>query len=157
MAQASKVLKCREDRWQGTQQQTYKAGAAPFKGVTRQTLLGEASGEEPLNFITRYFEVQPGGYSTLELHQHPHTVVVLRGSGHVVLGDDMQPIAPYDCVYVAPGTKHQFRATGREPLGFLCDVDRVRDRPCVIDDESSVDGVPLSEDPVNRSPKTENR
>ncbi|MBI2536308.1 MAG: cupin domain-containing protein, partial [Gemmatimonadetes bacterium] len=41
-------------------------------------------------------------------------------------------ITPYDCVYVAPGTTHQFRATGTEPLGFLCMVDRVRDRPQVL-------------------------
>jgi hypothetical protein len=27
---------------------------------------------------------------------------------------------------------HQFQATGDEPLGFLCTVDRVRDSPEVI-------------------------
>src|SRR2546427_2468983 len=53
---------------------------------TRQTLLGEGTGEEPFNFVTRYFEIQPGGYSTLERHQHPHAVVVLRGRGRVTLG-----------------------------------------------------------------------
>jgi len=136
MAQASKIITCRDYRWQGIERQAYKAERAPFKEVTRQTLLGEGPGEEALTFITRYFEVQPGGYSTLELHQHPHAVVVLRGSGHVVLSRDTRPIAPYDCVYVAPGTTHQFRATGREPLGFLCVVDRVRDRPRVVEDRS---------------------
>jgi mannose-6-phosphate isomerase-like protein (cupin superfamily) len=136
MSQTSKVLTCRAYRWQGVEVTPYTADPAPFKDVTRQTLLGERPGEEPLQFITRYFEVQPGGYSTLELHQHPHAVIVLRGTGQVVLDTERRAIAPYDCVYVAPGTTHQFRATGNEPLGFLCVVDRVRDRPRVIKEES---------------------
>jgi hypothetical protein len=31
--------------------------------------------------VTRYFEVQPGGDSTLERHEHRHTVVVVCGAG----------------------------------------------------------------------------
>jgi mannose-6-phosphate isomerase-like protein (cupin superfamily) len=132
MPDQSKVLHWRDYRWQGVERKAYKQEQGPYRGVTRQTLLGEGSGEEALQFITRYFEVQPGGYSTLELHRHPHAVMVLRGTGAVVLGDETHPIAPFDCVYVAPETKHQFRATGNEPLGFLCVVDRVRDRPQVV-------------------------
>lgn len=132
MANASKVLKQREFRWQGVPLKAYKAEDAPYKDVTRQTLLGEGPGEDALRFITRYFEVQPGGYSTLEHHQHPHAVVILRGTGQVVLGDETHEIAPYDCVYIAPGTTHQFRAAGQEPLGFVCVVDRMRDRPQVV-------------------------
>ena len=133
MGDASKVIKCRDFGWEGVEGKPYQASpAAPFKDVTRQNLLGEGSGERALRFITRYFEVQPGGYSTLELHRHPHAVVVLRGTGQVVLDGETHEIAPFDCVYVAPGSKHQFRATGREPLGFLCVVDRVRDRPRAV-------------------------
>lgn len=133
MRNPSKFIKCRDYRWQAVELQAYQQEQGPYRDVTRQTLLGEGPGEDALHFITRYFEVQPGGYSTLELHQHPHCVVILRGSGQAVLGDDTHAIAPFDCVYVAPGTKHQFRATGKEPLGFLCVVDRVRDRPRVIE------------------------
>ncbi len=133
MGNPSKLLRCHDYRWHGIELRAYKSDDAPYRDVTRQTLLGEGSGEDALQFITRYFEVQPGGYSTLELHQHPHAVVVLRGTGEVVLGDETHAISPYDCVYVAPGTKHQFRATGTEPLGFLCVVDRVRDRPKVVE------------------------
>jgi len=123
MGNPSKVLKCRAFRWDGVELKAYKRADAPYKEVTRQTLLGEGPGEEVFRFITRYFEVQPGGYSTLELHQHPHAVVILRGSGQVVLGDDTREVAD---------TKHQFRASGTEPLGFLCVVDRIRDRPQVV-------------------------
>jgi quercetin dioxygenase-like cupin family protein len=133
MRDASKVIRCREFRWGGVDLRAYRSGAAESRDVTRQTLLGEGPGEEPLNFLTRYFEVQPGGYSSLEVHRHPHSVIVIRGTGQVALGDETYEISPFDCVYVAPGTKHQFRATTSEPLGFLCMVDRERDRPQVVD------------------------
>ena len=129
MPERSKVLKFAAFRWATVAVREYKTADAPFKGVTRQTLLGEGPGEEPFSFITRYFEIQPGGYSTLERHQHPHAVLVVRGAGRVILGERPHEIAAFDCVYVAPGTYHQFQATGDEPLGFLCTVDRVRDRP----------------------------
>jgi quercetin dioxygenase-like cupin family protein len=84
MHDPSKVLRCRDYRWQGVERKAYKDEPATYRDLTRQILLGEGPGEEALQFITRYFEVQPGGYSTLELHRHPHAVIVLRGTGHVV-------------------------------------------------------------------------
>jgi quercetin dioxygenase-like cupin family protein len=112
--------------------ESYKPDPALFSGVTRQTVLGEGPGEGAASIVARYFEVQPGGFSTLEQHEHRHYVVVLRGQGTVTLGDQVTAIAPYDAVYVAPLTAHQFRATGPEPLGFICIVDRVRDKPVPI-------------------------
>lgn len=132
MDDRSKVLRFRDYRWDTVPLREYKSGDAPYRDVTRQTILGEGRGEEPFNFLTRYFEIQPGGYSTLERHQHPHAVVVIRGRGRVTLGERSYELAPFDCVYVSPGVAHQFRATGEEPLGFLCTVDRVRDRPEVV-------------------------
>lgn len=132
MSDRSKVIKARAFRWEGVRLTSYKESSALFRDVTRQTLLGEGAGEDGLSVVTRYFEVQPGGWSTLERHEHPHTVVVLRGRGSVVLGDATHEIGPYDAVYVAPGAVHQFRATTDEPLGFLCIVDRVRDRPVPV-------------------------
>jgi quercetin dioxygenase-like cupin family protein len=128
----SKVVRGREYRWQNVAVREYKAEgehAGRFHGVTRQTLLGEGEGEADLNFITRYFEVAPGGFSSLELHRHPHSVVVVRGRGHVVLGGESHDLAPLDVVYVSPETLHQFRADAGAPLGFLCIVDRDRDKP----------------------------
>ena len=132
MDDRSKVLKFAAFRWDGVPVREYKSSEATYKDVMRQTLLGESAGEEPFTFVTRYFEIQPGGYSTLERHRHPHAVVVIRGRGRVILGDKSYDIAPFDCVYVSPGVAHQFQATGDEPLGFLCTVDRERDRPEVI-------------------------
>lgn len=132
-------MKSRGFRWDGVELREYKPGEEDhFRDITRQTLLGRAEDEEELSFVTRYFEVEPGGYSSLERHQHPHSVVVVRGRGRVVLGEDVREVTPFDCVYVAPGEVHRFRAADDEPLGFLCVVDRERDRPEV---------VPESEDP----------
>jgi quercetin dioxygenase-like cupin family protein len=128
----SKVIRGRQFRWQGVPLRAYKdegEQAGRFRGVTRQTLLGEGGDEAALNFVTRYFEVAPGGFSSLELHRHPHSVVVVRGRGRVVLGGESHELEPFDVVYVAPETVHQFRADAGEPLGFLCVVDRDRDRP----------------------------
>ncbi|WP_440996966.1 cupin domain-containing protein [Arhodomonas sp. SL1] len=130
----SKIIRSRDYRWEVPLRE-YKSEGTHFRDITRQTLLGEGSGEGALNFITRYFEIQPGGYSTLEHHAHPHSVVVIRGRGEVILGDRVEPLALHDVVYIAPHTLHQFHATGEEPLGFLCIVDRERDRPVLPGDD----------------------
>lgn len=136
MSETSKVIKCAGFRWEGVAVTGYKPDPTLFRDVTRQTIVGEGAGEQAAGILTRYFEVQPGGYSTLEHHEHRHTVIVLRGRGTVRLGNDSYAISPFDAVYVAPHTVHQFRATGSEPLGFLCVVDRVRDKAVpVVEDE----------------------
>ena len=133
MKRRSKVIQSGGYRWESVPVKRYKDEGDHFREITRQTLLGEGDGEEPLQSITRYFEIQPGGFSSKERHQHPHSVIVIRGRGQVLLDDQTHPIGPFDCVFVAPGTVHQFRATAGEPLGFLCIVDRERDRPERVD------------------------
>ena len=144
MNKDSKVIKSSNYRWNAVPEKRYKDEAGSHEGVRRFTLLGDGK-EEPLNFQTRYFEVEPGGYTSFEQHQHPHSVVVIRGSGSVILDDELQDIAPHDVVYVAPGTMHQFHADQGEPLGFLCIVDRKRDKP-VLPGDREVDEVIQTEE-----------
>jgi S-methyl-1-thioxylulose 5-phosphate methylthiotransferase len=132
VSERSKVIKCADFRWADLPVMEYKPDPTLFKDVTRQTVVGEGAGEEASPILTRYFEVQPGGYSTLEYHGHRHIVIVLHGRGTVRLGEETYDIAPYDAVYVAPHTVHQFRAAPDAPLGFLCVVERVRDRPTPV-------------------------
>ena len=113
-------------RWEGVPLQPYKPEGSHFRDVSRQLLFGEdAGGASEL----RYFEVAPGGYTTLERHQHVHQVVVVRGRGRALTGEGVVEVVPFDLVSVPPGTWHQFRADDAEALGFLCLVDRERDRP----------------------------
>jgi quercetin dioxygenase-like cupin family protein len=114
--------------WQGVPVDEYKAPAADHCGVSRAILAGETG--ERTAFHVRYFEVAPGGFTTLEHHAHEHVVVVLRGRGEVRLGDTVHPLAYGDAVYVAPDEVHQLRNTDvEEPFGFLCMVDAPRYRP----------------------------
>ncbi|MEZ4662010.1 MAG: cupin domain-containing protein [Caldilineaceae bacterium] len=113
-------------RWQDVDVLEYKDdGSAPFKDVTRQVLF-----EHPeLACQWRYFEVQPGGHSTLERHQHVHAVMILRGRGQCLVDREVFTIHEHDLITVPPMTWHQFRAAADAPLGFLCLVNCDRDRP----------------------------
>ena len=113
-------------RWEGVDLLAYKPDpGVPFRDVTRQTLFrrDDLAGE------LRYFEVAPGGHSTLERHRHVHAVLVLRGRGRCLVGDVVHALAEHDLVTVPAHTWHQFRAADDAPLGFLCMVDAVRDKP----------------------------
>jgi quercetin dioxygenase-like cupin family protein len=113
-------------RWEAVDLLAYKSDASsPFRDVTRQTLFrrDDLAGE------LRYFEVAPGGHSTLERHAHVHAVLILRGRGRCLVGGTVHPIHEHDLVTVPPGTWHQFRAAPDAPLGFLCMVDAARDKP----------------------------
>lgn len=112
--------------WDGVNVHPYKEDGTLFKSVTRQTLF---PGGTQLDAELRYFEVGIEGHSTLERHEHEHVVVVIRGSGQVLVGDTISEIGTHDMVHIPPMTWHQFRATGDEPLGFLCVVSADRDRP----------------------------
>ena len=111
-------------RWAGVERLNYKEeGSAPFKAISRQVLFTDPN----LAGELRYFEIEPGGFSTLERHEHVHAVMILRGRG--------------TC---APWTWHQFRANAGEALGFLCLVNARRDRPQLptAEDLASLRAIP---------------
>jgi quercetin dioxygenase-like cupin family protein len=113
-------------RWDGVEMRPYKEDErALHRAITRQVLFSDPNMAGEL----RYFEVAPGGFSTLERHEHMHGVLVLRGSGHCLVGDEVKSLETCDLVTVPPMTWHQFRASKGEPLGFLCMVDAQRDKP----------------------------
>jgi quercetin dioxygenase-like cupin family protein len=112
-------------RWDRVELLRYKEeGSAPFRDVTRQTLFRRPDMRGEL----RYFEIAQAGYSTLERHEHAHAVMILRGAGHALVGDQVFPVHTFDLVTVPPLTWHQFRAASTSPLGFLCMVDAERDK-----------------------------
>ncbi len=129
-------------RWERVELHPYKDdGRSLFKDVTRQVLFSrpDLAGE------LRYFEIATGGFSTLERHEHVHAVLILRGTGTAIVGGEVIELKTNDIVTVPAMTWHQFRATRGEPLGFLCMVDAVRDRPQL---PTAEDLAALRRDPV---------
>jgi quercetin dioxygenase-like cupin family protein len=128
---ASRVLRWQPGfRWDGVPVEAYKSPADHWCGIQRMSLAGEHG--EQTAFHVRYFEMAPGGFSSLEHHAHEHVVVVLRGRGEVRLGDVVHALGFGDVVYVAPHKVHQFRNAADEPFGFLCMVDARRDAPVPV-------------------------
>lgn len=119
-------------RWEGVPLLAYKETGSCFKDITRQVLL---DGVPELSCQLRYFEVEPGGYSTLEHHQHVHFVVIFRGEGSVLLGEQIYPVKEKDVIEIPSFSWHQFKATGNIPLGFLCLVNVDRDKPILPTEE----------------------
>ena len=124
--EASRVVRFEGYRWDGVTPDVYKKSGEGWRAVTRHRLVGSA---EEMSFRVRYFEIEPGGYTTFERHEHQHAVIGMRGRGEVRLNDRWEAVGFGDVVYVAPNHPHQFRAVGDEPFGFVCVVDADRDRP----------------------------
>ncbi len=117
-------------RWSETALEPYKLGSVQgleFRGASRQVLIGQLG--ERVNFHVRYFELEPGGFTSLEHHRHAHVVIAVRGRGIVRVDDTDYPIAPFDTVYIGPEKPHQLRAIGRTKFGFFCMVNVRRDKP----------------------------
>jgi mannose-6-phosphate isomerase-like protein (cupin superfamily) len=123
-------------RWDDVDVLIYKdEGSAPFRDVTRQVLFEEAEQGCQL----RYFEVAPGGHTTLERHVHVHAVAIVNGRGSVLIGHEVRDVAAFDLCSVPSLTWHQFRAADDAPLGFLCLVNSERDRPQLPTDAELAD------------------
>jgi quercetin dioxygenase-like cupin family protein len=125
-------------RWKGVEEETYKLGTGEerglsWRGVTRHTLASASA--MPSAFETRYFELEPGGFSSLEKHEHVHFIVVIRGAGRALIGDRVHEISPFDALCVPPFAPHRWLNAGAEPFGILCTVDGERDRPGPLDDD----------------------
>jgi quercetin dioxygenase-like cupin family protein len=120
----------RQYRWEHTELEPYKVSAhagGEFAGASRQVLVGKRG--ERVAFHLRYFELQAGGYTSLERHRHSHVVIGVRGRGVVRVGEESYTLKPLDAIYIYPEQAHQLRATGRSRFGFFCIVDARRDRP----------------------------
>ncbi|MBS0205039.1 MAG: cupin domain-containing protein [Planctomycetes bacterium] len=115
-------------RWDGRDPVPYKpSDELPFRDVSRTELIGTAG--EKTAFDLRYFEIGPGGHSSLEKHVHTHVVIGTRGEGTLVSGGKSVTIKPFDVAYVPPLQVHQLTNASSEPFGFFCIVDHERDRP----------------------------
>lgn len=121
--------------WDGVEVRQYKPEEGGWDGIVRQVIAGWG---HQTAFHVRYFEIAPGGYSSLEKHGHAHVVIGLRGKGHAVVGARAVALTPFDVLYLRPWEPHQFVNNGDEPFGFLCVVDAERDRPQPLSEDELV-------------------
>ena len=125
-------------RWDHVELEPYKLSAhkrGEFLGASRQVLVGKRG--ERVKFHVRYFELDAGGYTSLERHRHSHVVIGVTGRGRVRVGNDEYPLSPLDTIYIGPEQSHQLRTVGRSKFGFLCIVDSVRDKPRPVSDRQA--------------------
>lgn len=117
-------------KWRGVKDEPYKTRGAEWSNIIRRVLIG-AHGEST-RFHVRYFEISPGGNSSLEHHRHEHVVICVKGRGAVLTGKTKRTMEFMDILYISPDTIHQLSNPYDEPFGFLCMVNSRRDRPRVI-------------------------
>lgn len=126
----SKIIRCKNGKWQGIKSIPYKSTKGTWSLIERLPILKT----DDIKFEVRYFEISPGGKSSLEYHQHAHVVVCLKGKGKVRLGNKYHILKYLDILYIAPNEIHQLLNPYKDPFGFLCIVDSERDRPVEIED-----------------------
>ncbi|MDX9714241.1 MAG: cupin domain-containing protein [Dissulfurispiraceae bacterium] len=101
-----------------------------WSDISRNVLIGSKG--ESAKFHLRYFEIAPGGRSSLEMHKHEHVVIVIKGSGRVRLDKKNYKVSYLDTIYISPNTVHQLSNPFDEPFGFFCIVNAKRDKPRTI-------------------------
>ncbi|NIP95946.1 MAG: cupin domain-containing protein, partial [Akkermansiaceae bacterium] len=102
--------------WSRARTERYKAPDGTWDEVLRRTLVGGQHGERT-RFHLRYFEVAPGGHTTLETHRHEHVVVVIRGRGRCRIGKKNHAVGHLDTIYIPPEAEHQLSNPYDEPFG----------------------------------------
>ncbi|MCL4455800.1 MAG: cupin domain-containing protein [Nitrospirae bacterium] len=113
--------------WSGVKTEKYKQKDGNWSAIVRNVLIGNHG--ETAKFHLRYFEITPGGCSSLERHKHEHVVICVRGKGKIRMGKKFYALNYLDTAYVAPDTVHQLTNPFDEPFGFFCIVNAKRDKP----------------------------
>ncbi len=127
----SKLYKHKRDfTWQGINTEKYKPKGGDWADIVRRVIVGNKG--ETARFHLRYFEISPGGYSSLEKHKHEHAVICVRGKGKVLTGKKINTLNFLDTLYIAPDAPHQLRNPFDEPFGFFCIVNAKRDKPKIL-------------------------
>ena len=72
-------------------------------------------------------------------------VMIFRGKGQLLLGDDIHDVESGDFIEIPGNTIHQFRANKGDYIGFLCLVNKDRDKVKLLSPEQM--------DELQRNPK----
>ena len=126
----------KEYEWDTVAKIAYKQqdGNQTFYQVERQNII---SSDDGVDFEVRYFECGCGGYTTLEKHQHTHIVMIARGHGRVIIGQNVYDAEPFDYFVIPEWHPHQLINIGEDPFGFFCTVNARRDKFTLLTQEET--------------------
>lgn len=110
--------------WDGARTRKYQDSAV--NQVSETWMIGKE--ENAQNFAFRYYQIEPGGYSRKEQHPYDHGILILQGSGEVLLDEEVHPISRGDIIHIPLDALHQLTNPGKEPLGFLCVIPARREK-----------------------------
>jgi quercetin dioxygenase-like cupin family protein len=111
-------------QWEGTRTRQYQNDQV--NQVSETWMIGKKEGAE--NFAFRYYQVESGGNTRKEQHAYDHGILILQGSGKVLLGEDTHNVSRGDIIHIPPDALHQLSNKGEEPLGFLCVIPARREK-----------------------------
>ncbi|RCW48639.1 cupin domain-containing protein [Halanaerobium sp. MA284_MarDTE_T2] len=94
------------------------SGQEGVKKTYKKVLVGPEDGD--VNFIMRYFIVEPGGNTPLHKHNWEHENYFIKGRGIMVSDGDEHEIGPEMSAYVKANETHQFKNPYDENFEFLC-------------------------------------
>ncbi|ACI22064.1 MULTISPECIES: cupin domain-containing protein [Thermodesulfovibrio] len=126
----NKIIRFKNNQWNTIKSIPYKDKSGNWALIERFPLIASNA----IKFEVRYFEIAQGGCSSLEYHKHAHVVICLKGKGKIRLGNKYKVLKYLDIAYIAPNEIHQLLNPYKEPFGFLCIVDKERDKPVEIKD-----------------------
>ena len=127
----SKVIRHKSNlSWNFIKTEPYKNKPSNWAEIKRKVLVGKEADNSSIHL--RYFEIDKGGFSSLEFHKHEHIVICVKGKGRVKIDNKVYKIKPFDIVYVAPNSIHQFLNPYKDTFGFFCIVQSKRDKPKII-------------------------
>ncbi|MEJ5227750.1 cupin domain-containing protein [Thermodesulfovibrio sp.] len=126
----SRIIRYKNNRWQGVKNIPYKSRSGNWSLIERFPIVYS----EDAKFEVRYFEISSGGRSSLEHHNHVHVIICVKGRGKLRIAEKTRTLNYLDIAYIAPNEVHQLLNPFKEPFGFICIVDRERDKPVEIEE-----------------------
>lgn len=87
------------------------------RGVGLRVAIAKEDGARDL--AMRVYEIDPGGFTPLHSHPWEHAVFVVKGAGIIMDGKRECRLEQNDCLFIAPGEKHQIKNTGEQNMVLI--------------------------------------
>ena len=88
-------------------------------GASIRVLITQKDGAQ--RYITRRFEIKPGGHIGLHGHPEEHEIYIISGKTRIFNDKGFETIAgPGDALFVPPNENHGYENVSDETVVFLC-------------------------------------